>query len=169
MIRKLPNKSMQIAGDARIAENSTLVGEIEICPQASIWYGAVLRGDVGEISIGRRCAVEDNVTIHGRVVLGDDTVVGHNAVIHSCTIGKGCLIGMGAIVMSGAVVGEGCLIAAGCLVPEGAVIPPNSLVKGVPGRVTGSLTQAQKSYVQSAPEEYAAFAKMQLPCWREVR
>lgn len=168
MIRKLPNKIMQIAGNARIAENATLVGEIEVCSEASIWYGAVLRGDVGAIRIGHRCAVEDNVTIHGHVTLGDDTVVGHNAVIHSCTIGKNCLVGMGAIVMSGAVIGEGSLIAAGCLVPEGAVIPPNSLVKGVPGRICGLLTQTQKSYVQNAPKEYAKFAQMQIPYWKEV-
>lgn len=165
MIRKIPNKTMQIAGDARIAENATLVGEIEICPEASIWYGAVLRGDAGAIKIGRRCAVEDNVTIHGQVVLGDDTVVGHNAVIHGCRVGKNCLIGMGAIVMNGAVVGDGCLIAAGSLVAENSVIPPNSLVKGVPARVVGPLTEKHRDYVYSSSGSYVRFAQMQLPLW----
>lgn len=163
MIRNIPGKPMHIADDVYIAENATLVGEIDIAPEASIWYGAVLRGDVGAIRIGRRCAIEDNVTIHEAAVLGDDTVVGHNAVVHGCTVGNGCLIGMNATVMTGAVIGDGCLIAAGCLISEGKIIPPGSLVIGVPGRVAGPLTPKQAQCIAAASENYQKLAQMQLP------
>lgn len=163
MIRNIPGKSLHIADDAYIAENATLVGEIDIAPEASIWYGAVLRGDAGAIRIGRRCAIEDNVTIHASTVLGDGTIVGHNAVVHGCTVGKGCLIGMSATVMTGAVIGDGSLIAAGCLVSEGKIIPPGSLVMGVPGRVVGPLTPEQEQYIAATSKEYREMARIQLP------
>lgn len=168
MIRKINHLPMRIAADARIAENATLVGELEIASQASVWYGAVLRGDAGCIRIGCRSAIEDNVTVHGSVQIGDDTVVGHNAVVHGCTVGNRCLIGMSATVLTGAVVGDGSLIAAGSLVSENTVIPPNSLVKGVPARVISFLSQKHRDYVYSSAEEYLKFSQMQLPLWDSV-
>lgn len=169
MIRILPNMPMQIAPDARIAENASVIGQVRISSGASVWYGAVLRGDAGAITIGCRSAIEDNVTLHGHVVVGEDVVIGHNAIVHHCTIERGCLIGMGATVMSGAVIGEGSLVAAGCLVTENTIVPPHSLIRGVPGVVVGPLSGEQEAYVRGSAGAYLAFAQMQLPCWRELK
>lgn len=168
MIRKITGMQMEITPSARIAENATLVGDVHIADSASVWYGAVLRGDSGAIRIGSRSAIEDNVTIHSAVTMGEDVVIGHNAVIHGCTIENRCLIGMNATVMSGAVIGSGSLIAAGCLVTQRTVIPPNSLVMGVPGKVIGPLSESQQAQVDNASEEYIRKANMQLPRWDEA-
>ena len=163
MLRPLPGMSLCLDPTAYLAENATLVGAVTVGPLASVWYGAVLRGDSGTIRLGPRCAVQDNVTIHGETVLEEDVVVGHNAVLHTCRIGKGSLIGMNATVMNGAQIGEGCLVAAGCLVPQNAVIPPHSLVMGIPGRVVRPLTEEQRQNVASSAAHYVRLAQLQLP------
>ena len=96
-----------VLSGAYVAANATVVGEVTLEKDVSVWYGAVLRGDSGTIRLGPRCAVQDNVTVHGETVLEEDVVVGHNAVLHTCRIGKGSLIGMNATVMNGAQLGEG--------------------------------------------------------------
>ena len=109
--------------------------------EASVWFGAVLRGDYMPIRIGARTNIQDNAVVHITVrgsratTLGDDVTVGHAAIIHGCTIGDRCLIGMGSIVLDGAVVGEGSFVAAGSLVTPGTVIPPRSFVMGRPAKV----------------------------------
>lgn len=167
MIRTIPNMKMTIDPNARIAENATLVGEVEVGSDASIWYGAVLRGDSGAIKIGRRSAIEDNVTVHSSTTVGNNVIVGHNAVIHGCTIEDGCLIGMSATVMSGAVVGAGSLVAAGCLITQGTIIPPNSLVMGAPAKVIRPISDAQRKDLCRFADEYVQKAEMQLLRWDE--
>jgi carbonic anhydrase/acetyltransferase-like protein (isoleucine patch superfamily) len=134
----------EIAAGAWVAPTATLVGAVEIADGASVWYGAVLRGDNEPIVIGPDSNVQDNVVFHTDdgipVSLGRGVSVGHNAVVHGSTVGDGVLVGMGAILMNRSVIGDECLIAAGALVPEGANIPPRSLVVGVPARVVRELT-----------------------------
>ena len=134
----------QIAEGAWVAPTATLVGAVEVADGASVWYGAVLRGDNEPIVIGPDSNVQDNVVFHTDegipVSLGRGVSVGHNAVVHGSTVGDNVLVGMGAILMNRSVIGDECLIAAGALVPEGATIPPRSLVVGVPAKVIRELT-----------------------------
>ena len=168
MIRKLKDMPMTIAADARIAENATLVGQLTIDSKASVWYGAVLRGDNGPIYVGANSAVEDNAVLHNQTVLGQNVVIGHSAIVHGCTVEDNCLIGMNAVVMNGAVIGQGSMVAAGSLVKKGMIVPPNSLVMGVPAKVVGPLNDAQKEYVRGAMEEYLMLSALQLPLWSEL-
>ncbi len=120
------------------AENAAVIGDVTLGDDCSIWFGAVLRGDSGPITVGDRSNIQDNVTVHcssgGAVRIGSDVSVGHNAVVHGAVLEDGVLVGMGAVVLDGAVVGAGSIIAAGAVVTKGSVIPPNSLVMGIPGK-----------------------------------
>lgn len=134
----------QIAEGAWVAPTATLVGAVEVAEGASVWYGAVLRGDNEPIVIGQDSNVQDNVVFHTDdgipVSVGEGVSIGHNAVVHGATVGDHVLVGMGAILMNRSVIGDECLIAAGALVPEGSVIPPRSLVVGVPAKVLRELS-----------------------------
>ncbi len=124
---------------AFVAATATLIGDVEIGEMASIWFGAVLRGDTDMIRVGARSNVQDGVVIHcddGKpVVLEDEVSVGHSAMLHGCTLRHGCLIAIGARVLNLTEIGAGSLVAAGALVPERTKVPPRSLVVGVPGRI----------------------------------
>lgn len=139
MIRDLKNKKTNIHKDTFIAETASVVGDVTIGEGSSIWYGAVARGDMNFVKIGKFTNIQDNATVHVDAerpcIIGDYITVGHNAIIHGCTVGNNCLIGMGAIILNGAVIGDNSIIAAGSLITEGAVIPPNSLVMGSPGKI----------------------------------
>ena len=147
LIRSFQDFTPQIHPSARLAETAAVIGDVALEENVTIWYGAVLRGDVGPIRIGRGSNIQDNCTVHCTVdvptVVGENVVVGHGAILHSCTVGDGCLIGMGAILLDGCVIGEGSVIAAGALVPPGKSIPPRSLVMGVPGRVVRQVTEEE--------------------------
>jgi carbonic anhydrase/acetyltransferase-like protein (isoleucine patch superfamily) len=121
-----------------------LIGDVELGPEASVWFNAVLRGDSDRISVGARTNIQDLAVLHtdpGKPCeIGDDCTVGHSAIVHACRIGSGSLVGMGAIVLSGADIGEGSLIAAGSLIPEGRTYPPRSLLVGSPVRRLRDLT-----------------------------
>lgn len=99
-----------------IAPGAVVVGDVELSEDVNIWYGAVLRGDSGKITVGKGTNIQDNCVVHEETTIGEYCTVGHGAILHGCTIGDGCLIGMGAIVLNGAVLGEGCLVGAGALV-----------------------------------------------------
>ena len=147
LIRTAAGKTPAIAPTARAEESAALIGDVTLGENVTVWYGAVLRGDVGPIRIGRGSNIQDNCTVHCAVdvptVVGENVVVGHGAILHSCTVGDGCLIGMGSILLDGCVIGEGSVIAAGALVPPGKSIPPRSLVMGVPGRVVRQVTEEE--------------------------
>jgi len=135
----------QLGGSVYVAEGAKLVGDVKIGEHSSIWFNAVLRGDLAPVIIGERCNIQDGVIGHvgeeHPLILGNDISVGHTAIIHGCQIGKGTLIGMGAIVLNGAEIGEYALIGAGSIVTENKKIPPYTLSIGSPARVVRELTE----------------------------
>ncbi len=145
MIRDLKGIKPSIHKDAFVAETSSVIGNVTLEEGVSIWYSAVLRGDIENIYIGKYSNIQDNASVHTETNIptkvGEYTVVGHNAIVHGCTVGDNCLIGMGAIILNNAVIGDNCIIGAGSLVTEGKVIPPNSLVLGSPGKVVRQVTE----------------------------
>jgi len=126
-----------------IAPNATVVGDVVLGNHVNIWYGAVLRGDCGNITIGEGTNIQDNAVVHDETTLGSFCTVGHGAIIHGCTIGNDCLIGMGAIVLSGAVLGDGCIVGAGALVTGKTNAPAGSLLLGSPAKVVKPVTAQQ--------------------------
>ncbi len=155
MIYALDGIAPKIAESAWVAPSADLVGRVVLADGANIWFGAVLRGDNEEISIGRGSNVQENSVLHTDMgyplTIGENCTIGHKAMLHGCTIGDGSLIGMGATVLNGAVIGKGCLIGACALITEGKVIPDGSLVMGAPGKVVRMLdAEAQAKLLLSA-------------------
>ncbi len=150
----------RIAASAFIAQTAVLVGDVEIGEGASVWFGAVLRGDLGPIKIGARSNVQDNCVIHSETaegtVLGEDVTIGHGAVLHDCRIGRGSLVGIKATVLDHAQIGEEVLIAAGSVVLAGFVAPDRSLVAGIPAVVKRTLEGDAASWVARAADDYTA-------------
>jgi carbonic anhydrase/acetyltransferase-like protein (isoleucine patch superfamily) len=134
-----------------VADNATIRGNVTLDEDASVWFGAVLRGDVDAIAIGKRSNIQDLAVVHCDpgfpCTIGDEVTVGHSAVVHGATIASRVLIGIRAVVLNGATIGEGSIIGAGAVVTEGAVIPPNSLVVGVPGKVLRETSEEQRSHI----------------------
>ena len=145
----LPYKNFEpeIKEDVFIAPNAYIIGNVKIDSRASIWFGAVIRGDMDQITIGEESNIQDNVTIHvdfdTPTRVGRRVTVGHNAVLHGAIVEDGVLIGMGSVILNGAVIGKDSLIAAGSLITPGTEIPPRSLVMGSPGKVVKSLEEEQ--------------------------
>ncbi len=156
-------RTPEIDPDAWIAENAALIGKVQVDADASVWFGAVLRGDIDEIVLGRGSNLQDNVSVHTEMgspaVVGANVSVGHGAVVHGCTIEDGCLIGMNATVLTGAVVGHDSLVAAGSVVLENAVIPPRSLVAGVPGKIRRELTDDEIAALHDNSARYVTRAQ----------
>ena len=152
-----------ISPTAFVAETAALIGNVEVKEKASIWYGAVLRGDEGKITVGEKANVQDNAVVHSGpgedVFIGEGVTVGHGAIVHGCTIGRYTLVGMGAIVLSKAVVGDHCVIGAGAVVKEGDTIPAGSLVVGVPGKAIKQLTPEQMKGIEENCDEYVALSR----------
>ncbi|WP_306359121.1 gamma carbonic anhydrase family protein [Nocardia sp. CC227C] len=144
---RLGEHEPQIDESAWIAPNATVIGRVKLGAQVSVWYSAVLRGDMDDITVGERTNIQDGCVLHADpgfpCTVGAGVSVGHNAILHGCTVGDDVLVGMGATVLNGAVIGSGSLIAANALIPEGAQIPPNSLVAGVPGKVRRELGEQE--------------------------
>lgn len=165
IVKNYLDKKPEVAG-AYLAEDATVIGDVIVGEQASIWYGTVLRGDVDKITIGARTSIQDNSVVHCATgmptVIGNDCVVGHNAVLHSCTVEDGCLIGMGAVLLDGCKIGAESVIAAGSVVSPGKVIPPRSMVMGVPGKVVRQLTDADLEPTRWSVQHYIEFGKNQL-------
>lgn len=159
MIKELKGKKPNIDKDAFIAETASVLGDVTLGEGSSIWYGAVARGDIAPIIIGKFSNIQDNATVHNETnipaIVGDYTVVGHNAIIHGCTIGNNCLIGMGSIILNRAVVGDNCIIGAGSLITQGKVIPPNSMVVGTPGKVVRQVTDDELEKVKKNAIRYS--------------
>lgn len=132
LIRTLKGITPTVGRDPFLAETAVLIGDVVLGDGCSVWYGAVVRGDVNSIRIGHRVNIQDNATLHctyrkTKLVIGDDVSIGHNAVVHGCTVENKVLIGMGAIIMDRAVIGTGSVIGAGAVVTQGMVVPPGSL------------------------------------------
>ena len=146
---------------AYVAPDAVVIGRVTIGPEASVWPGAVLRGDHGTISVGARTSVQDGTIVHCTAdyptVIGADCVVGHNAHLEGCVVEDGCLIGSGSVTLNRAVVGAGSIVAAAALVPEGFVVPPGSLVAGVPATIKRSGIDA--SWTQESVRHYVETAR----------
>jgi len=141
-----------------------VIGDVEIGPDSSLWYGTVVRGDVHEIRIGARTNLQDQCVVHvtrGRFAthIGDEVTVGHRAVVHGCTVEEGALIGIAAVVLDGARVGAEALVGAGALVPPGMQVPERSLVLGVPARVVRSLSVDERELQRQRALEYVETAR----------
>lgn len=145
---RLDSALTKIAPDAFVANNATVLGDVHLGPQASVWFGVVIRGDTEEIRIGARTNIQDNSVVHADPAypthIGEDVTVGHRAIVHGAKVGDRCLIGMGAIVMNGAIIGEDSIVGAGALVREGMIVPPGSLLLGIPAKVVRQLDEPQK-------------------------
>ena len=142
-----------------IAPNATVVGDVILEKDVNIWYGAVLRGDNGTITVGESTNIQDNTVIHDHTTIGKFCTIGLGAIVHGCTVGDGCLIGMGAIVLNGAVLGEGCLVGAGALVTGKTNAPAGSVLLGSPAKVAKTLTQEQIQEQRQHAQHYAELAR----------
>lgn len=142
-----------------IAPNATVVGDVILENGVSIWYGAVLRGDTGTITIGENSNVQDNCVIHEKTTVGSGCSIGHGAILHGCTVGDNCVIGMGAIVLNGAVLDEHCLVGAGAVVTGKMNAPAGSLILGNPATVIKPLTQEQIDYIHRDAKLYLRLAE----------
>mmetsp|Transcript_5546 Transcript_5546/g.14181 ORF Transcript_5546/g.14181 Transcript_5546/m.14181 type:complete len:241 (+) Transcript_5546:1-723(+) len=146
---------------ALVSPGACIVGDVRVAENAQVWYGAVLRGDLNKIVLGRNSNVQDGTVVHlgdaDATVIGDDVVIGHRAVLHGCTIEDACLIGMNATVLDGAVIGRGSIVGAGAVVPAGLVVPPNSVVLGLPAKVVRSDSD-KEGFIRSLAAKYTRLA-----------
>lgn len=149
---------MMLGKTVFIAKSADVVGRVKLGNFVSIWFQAVIRGDVDTITIGDRTNIQDGTVVHVApghpTVIGNDVSVGHNAIIHGCTIGDNVLVGMGAIVLNGATIGDNSIVGAGALVTQGKVFPPNSLIIGSPAKAVRSLTAEEIQSIKDNAEEY---------------
>jgi carbonic anhydrase/acetyltransferase-like protein (isoleucine patch superfamily) len=164
MLLSFRDRTPHVPADAFVAPTSTLVGDVTLGAQCSVWFGAVVRGDVNWIRMGERCNVQDGAIVHvtNRVSptwLGDDVTVGHGALVHGCTIRDRVLVGMGAVVMDDADIGADSLIGARALVTARTVVPPRSLVMGSPARVVRPLTDEEVARVGRYAEHYVRYSR----------
>jgi gamma-carbonic anhydrase len=162
-----------LGDDVFVAESASIVGDVHLGRQASVWFGAVLRGDYCPIRVGARTNVQDNAVVHirsetGPTTIGDDVTIGHAAVIHACTVGHRCLIGIGSIVLDGAVVGDESFVAAGTLITPRTVIPPRSFVLGRPSKIVRPITDAELETIRQSASDYAGFAAQFLASCRRL-
>jgi carbonic anhydrase/acetyltransferase-like protein (isoleucine patch superfamily) len=155
---ELDGVAPRIADDAFVAETAVLIGDVVVEAAASVWFGAVLRGDNSQIRVGAGSCVQDNCVIHCAkelpTLIGENVTVGHMAMLEGCIVGDGALIGMGAIVLQRASVGVRSLIAAGAVVGEGMEIPPGVLAAGIPAVVKKELAGSSQRWVETAALEY---------------
>lgn len=169
----IPYKSAtpRIGQNVFVAPNAWITGDTELGDEVSIFFGAVLRGDILPIKVGRRSNLQEHVIVHtsnGRVptIIGEEVTVGHGAILHGCTVGNRVLVGMGSIILDEAVIGEECVIGAQTLITEHKVIPPRSLVIGSPGRVVRALTDDEVKFLSVSAARYvtvgATYAAMKL-------
>ncbi|RIE04666.1 gamma carbonic anhydrase family protein [Cohnella faecalis] len=149
-----------------VADGAKIVGDVEIGACSSIWFNAVLRGDLAPIIIGKESNIQDGVVGHVNrdqpLIIEDGVSVGHSAIVHGCRIGKGTLIGMGAIVLSGAEIGEYALVGAGSLITERQVIPPYTLCLGSPAKVVRELTERDLEQLKRTADSYVTKGKQYL-------
>jgi carbonic anhydrase/acetyltransferase-like protein (isoleucine patch superfamily) len=160
-IYALDDDEPQIDELAYVAPDAVVIGRVTIGPEASVWPGAVLRGDHGYITVGARTSVQDGTIVHCTAryptIIGEDCVVGHNAHLEGCVVEPGCLIGSGSVTLNRVVVGRGSIVAAGAVLAEGFVVPPRSLVAGVPATVKRSDVDA--TWTEGAVQNYIATAR----------
>ena len=164
LIRSVRGCNPKLGNDCFLAETAVVIGDTVMGDGCSVWYNAVVRGDVNSIRIGHRVNIQDGAVLHCTyekcgLSIGNDVSIGHNAIVHGCTVEDRVLIGMGAIVMNGAVIGHDSIIAPGALVPEGMHVPPNSLAIGLPAKVRRTLEAKDHARIAHAAEHYVQNAQ----------
>jgi carbonic anhydrase/acetyltransferase-like protein (isoleucine patch superfamily) len=163
-IRNFQGVSPKLHPSVFVAEGAHVIGDVEIGEDSSVWYNAVLRGDVNAIRIGRRSNIQDLTMVHvhrGRhpCVVGDEVTVGHHVVLHGCTVGNRVLVGIGAVLLDGVIVEEDSFIAAGTLLTPGTVVPAGSMVMGAPGKVKRALTSEERAGLLASAAGYVLNAR----------
>lgn len=157
------DKTPDVSGAVFIASTATVVGDVKLGKNSSVFYGAVLRGDINSIVVGEGSNIQDNAVVHlsddAGVKIGDHVTVGHSAIIHACTIDDGCLIGMGATILDHAHIGADSLVGANSLVPQGFTCPPGSLVFGSPAKVVKPLSDEARETGRRLAAKYVEVAK----------
>ena len=146
-----------------IAPDAVVTGDVALGDGVSVWYGAVLRGDDGRITVGAGTNIQDRCILHEETVLGKNCTVGHGAIVHGCTIGDNTLVGMGAIVLTGAVIGSNCVIGAGALVTGKTVAPDGSVLLGSPAKVVKPVTAEQIEQNRTGATHYLVLAQKTFP------
>ena len=165
MIIPFQGKTPLVSPEAFVAETATLIGDVTVGQDSSVWYGAVIRGDCSSITVGCGSNIQDNVVLHTEadrpLTIGDKVTIGHGAVVHCSSVGSNTLIGMGAILLDGAVIGDHCIIGAGAVVKENAVVPSGVMMVGVPAKCVRELSPEQVALLDGTPP-YVALSKMYL-------
>ncbi len=165
MIRPFRGKHPQIDPTAYVADNATLIGDVEVGPSSSIWFGVVIRGDVMGIRIGAETSIQDNTVVHVTLdrcptIVGNRVTVGHSVTLHGCTVGDLCIIGMGSTVLDQAEIGERSILGAGALVTPGTKIPAGHLAVGAPARVKRALNEHELLWLESSAAHYVELARI---------
>lgn len=162
-IYELDGKTPQLAPGAWVADSAQVIGEVHLGENASVWCGAVIRGDSDSIRVGRNTNIQDLAVLHADegvpLVIGDNISVGHQAMLHGCTIGDGSLIGIQAVILNGAKIGKNCIVGAGSVVTENKEFPDGSMIIGAPARVTRQLGEAQIAGLTGVTDGYVANAR----------
>jgi len=163
-MRPIRGISPSIHTRAWVAETAVIVGDVQVGENSTVWYNAVLRGDVMPIRIGRETNIQDGSVVHGTykkfgVTVGDRVTIGHSVILHGCTIGNNVLVGMGSVVMDGAEIGESSIVGAGSLVTQGSKFPPQSLILGRPAKAIRTLTEAELKHQNSIADYYLEYKK----------
>jgi carbonic anhydrase/acetyltransferase-like protein (isoleucine patch superfamily) len=161
MIREFRGKKPEISEEAFVADSADVIGDVIIGEDSSVWFNAVIRGDVGQIIIGKRVSIQDNAAMHTdpplKVEIGDGVTIGHGAVVHGCKVGENSLIGMNATILDGAEIGKNCIVGANALISPGKKFPDNSVITGVPGKVRRECTEED---VESIRENAAVYVDL---------
>ncbi|MGY5847360.1 gamma carbonic anhydrase family protein [Salegentibacter sp. HM20] len=163
LILPVEDKSPQFGKDCFLAENATIVGDVIMGEQCSVWFYAVIRGDVNAIRIGDKTNIQDGAVIHctykkAATFIGNNVSIGHNAIVHGCRVKDHALVGMGAIVMDNAEVGEHCIIAAGAVVLENTICEPGHIYAGTPARKVKKLSEEQKQNLEQTAKNYIMYS-----------
>lgn len=167
IVRRYGDKFPEIGPDTFVAETAVLVGDVAIGSRSSIWYGAVLRGDVFHIRVGDETSIQDNAVVHvthGRnaTLIGNRVTIGHSVNLHGCVIADHCIVGMGSIILDSAEIGERCIVGAGSLVTPGYRIPPGTLAVGSPARPKRDLTAEELAWLSRSADHYVELARAYL-------
>lgn len=164
MIRTFQGIKPTVSASCFVEETGVVIGDVVMGDECSVWFHAVIRGDVNYIRIGDRTNVQDLCVLHVThdthpLIIGNDVTIGHHVVLHGCTIKDRVLVGMGAIIMDGAVIGEDSVVGAGALVTEGTIVPPKSLILGSPARVKRPVSEQELAWIKESADNYVKYAR----------
>mgnify|MGYP003583631028 CR=1 len=164
MIYKLGDKEPKINGKVYIAESADVIGDVELSDGVNIWFGAVLRGDIEKIIIGKNSNIQDNVTVHTDLgipcVIGENVTVGHNVIIHSCSVGDNTIVGMGSTVLNRTKIGKNCMIGANSLVTHSIPTEDGVLILGSPAKIVRKLSEEEKKHLKDNADHYVENGKL---------